>query len=87
MLQKPILICTESPHTHFSIFKAQEIHQLKQLSIKANEDDGTMDERDFRVKLQELKQWDNINIILIINYGSTTRCAFDNVKELLKIYE
>lgn len=70
-LQKPYIVATKSPHTHFSVIKVASIIELNTLYIEGNPH-GSMNLDSLRENLMTLKDQEHLNFIVNINFGTTT---------------
>lgn len=85
-LKKPYLVATKSPDTHFSVIKVASIIELNTLYIDGNED-GSMNLESLRENLESLKCEEELNFIVNINFGTTTKAAFDDVFSIRNIFD
>lgn len=85
-LKRPYLVATKSPDTHFSVIKVASIIELNTLYIEGNPD-GSMNLDSLRENMMSLKEEDDLNFIVNINFGTTTKAAFDDVFEIRRIID
>ena len=85
-LRRPYIVATKSPHTHFSVIKVASIIELNTLYIEGNAN-GSMNLDSLRENLISLKEEEDLNFIVNINFGTTTQAAFDDVFEIRRIMD
>lgn len=70
-MKRPYLVATKSPHSHFSVIKVASIIELNTLYIEGNQD-GSMNLDSLRENMLSLKEEEDLNFIVNINFGTTT---------------